>query len=151
MRHSGETDFGIPIGTETVVIGLATMSLAVVFLLYGLVSGRILVPWAAREREGTQANTRIHQFLMVLHSFLNGFGLFLLLVTPRSAISGNFGLCYFFLAPPLMGATLYLLVSRLVFESRAAVLIALASTILLVPGWCISLLGVDQSLFPFPS
>src|SRR5687768_10986836 len=28
MRHSGEADLGIPIGTETVVIGLATMSLA---------------------------------------------------------------------------------------------------------------------------
>jgi len=151
MRHSEEVDFGIPVGTETVVTGLFTMSLAVVFLLYGLVSGRILAPWAAREKEGTEANTRIHQFLMALHAFLNGFGLFLFLVTPRSAVCANFGLCYFLLAPPLMGATLWMVVSRFVFESRVAVLIALGSTILLVPGWCISLLGVDQLLFPFPS
>ena len=151
MRHSREADLGIPISAETVLIGVPTMSLAVVFLLYGLVSGRILAPWAAFEREGTEAATRIHQFLMAIHSFLNGFGFFLVLVTPRSAVSANFGLCYFFLAPPLMGATLWMLAKHLVFQSRAAVLIALGSTVLLVPGWCISLLGVDQLLFPFPS
>jgi hypothetical protein len=134
VKYAHQKNFGMADADEAAVGGAGTMTLAAIFLLYAGMSALLFMPLLEWARPRGLTDARLSQLVLTLHSSLNVLGVVAILVPRSLGLSAHFGVYYFFAAPALLGTTLCIILRRLVFDSRGAIVTLLISTILLVPG-----------------